>query len=186
MSNNVIILQDDCFHFPLERGSVTGNGRSIYSVDNLFTPHGFIIPYWRASFNLLDLIEGREFNGDDPISGDLGMLVTMDGLVYAFRQDKDLGQVVISRTRVPTGKGAYVAMCFPSAVESGVTMAMHLCDRRVEPALDLLNKVFCIRRDAYVSISIPDIVKGLEERGYNNPQALNKPTRYEFQRDRSF
>jgi hypothetical protein len=174
---NIVLVNGGDIAFPLERGVIEGHLRSNYTIESMYRPYGFYVPVFTPGMSALDYMDGLPHTGESPFHGLMGMLITADNNIYQFSYDRYefADKRKWNKYRMAHGEGMMRTMCYPAQLDSAVTMAVELSGSDTEAALDLLAKVFPIRRKSYVVLKIADIVAKLNVDGRTKPHHMFMP-----------
>lgn len=180
MSMSLCVIKDKSITFPLRRGAVQGGSIQHMSLEAMYTPHGFIVHYWRASQLIEDYISGRPIAKDEPSTGHLGFVVTHEGFVYSVLRLDQSDDVLKTGSpyilmAAPVGKGYQFVDTFPYQFADSVAVAIRLNDGDVNAAIKDLSPIWGIHGKDYITLTVDEIVAGLKERGFTKPMCIANP-----------
>ena len=181
MSMSMVVVKDRSITFPLRRGYITGRSLQHISLDGFYTPHGFVVCYWRPSAMAMDYIAGRPFARDETVSGTIAVVVTHEGHVYSLlrmpkSEDNAKGSPYVL-TQLPIGEGYQFIDTYPFGFSDSVAVAIRMNHDKVDHAITDLNRIWGIYGESYITLTVDEIAAELVKRGFTKPICLANPYR---------
>ena len=168
--------------FPTKIRSVAGGLFITNDINALFTPTGFVTPYWAGASVMKSYLNGETVPTRNACFGELGFLITHEKKVYGVDlwKEHSLQKNASAMSLIPVhaGNDSQYILGAPQSIGASVRMAFHLCKNDFDKAMRLLSRRCNIVARDYVCMTIDEIAQRLTEEGKTNELMQLDPVRW--------